>query len=718
MFKPDIPISKKEDDKLDRLPFCNQLAKAILNYRSSESLVIGLYGKWGSGKTSILNLTLNAVKLKKYKDNKPPKIINFNPWNFSGQDQLLSQFFREVAYQLNIDNGEKYKKVSKYLTKYSTFFATHAKNFSPPVIKSILDLFKNFSESIAQYYEYKANRFYYDLEGVRKQINEELYKLDERIIIVVDDIDRLNKKEIKQIFQLVKLLGDFKNTIYVLSFDKDVVVKALEEVQNASGETYLGKIVQVPFGIPEISIKLLHEFYSKSLDDVIINYPNEKIDTKYWAKIFHSGIKYFFKSLRDVKRFINIFKFKFDTLHEEVNIPDLIALTSIEVFLPEIYHEISYKKELLTGIFTKNTFLVEAGFDSGDNVERKKDFENIVSKAPDNLKDALEGLLKEMFPKFSEKHYGGESLGKWRKERRICSPEIFDSFFILNFSKDSISNSEMERIIFSAKDISEFESHIQNLIINKKAIQFLNFIHDYKDELKDDAIAQNILNVLMDLGDFFPENVNKSMLDYDTEMKLLQVFHTILSNFSIDKRYIMLKNAIEQSEHSLFVSIHEVAVMDQEQGKYNLSNESHHEKEYTINENDLIELEKLALNKIYKWKDNGNLLNHDKLSTILYYWKLWENESIVKQYIDESIRSDDEFVKFITKFLSFSTSYSDAGTKKNPQIHNDSINYYFEKDEAEKRIRRLLKEKKDLNESQKTALETYLENLNPNKRKF
>lgn len=230
MFKPDIPINKKEDDKLERFLFCTQLAEAVLNYRSNESLVIGLYGKWGSGKTSILNLTIDEVRLKKYKNNEAPKIINFNPWNFSGQDQLISQFFKELAYQLDIKDKNKYRKVSKYLMKYSTFFITHAKNFSHPLTKSILDLFKNFLEGISEYWNYKINRFYYDLEGVRKQINNELSLLDDRIVIIIDDVDRLNKTEIRQIFQLVKLLGDFKNTVYILSFDKGVVVKALEEV--------------------------------------------------------------------------------------------------------------------------------------------------------------------------------------------------------------------------------------------------------------------------------------------------------------------------------------------------------------------------------------------------------------------------------------------------------------------------------------------------------
>ena len=58
--------------------------------------------------------------------------------------------------------------------------------------------------------------------------------------------------EIRQMFQLVKLLGDFPNTIYLLAFDREVVVESLKSVQEGVGEEYLEKIVQIPFELPAI----------------------------------------------------------------------------------------------------------------------------------------------------------------------------------------------------------------------------------------------------------------------------------------------------------------------------------------------------------------------------------------------------------------------------------------------------------------------------------
>ena len=60
--EPDRPITAKAQDVLNRAPFAENLARAILNYSSTESLVIGLYGEWGSGKTSIINMMVERFQ--------------------------------------------------------------------------------------------------------------------------------------------------------------------------------------------------------------------------------------------------------------------------------------------------------------------------------------------------------------------------------------------------------------------------------------------------------------------------------------------------------------------------------------------------------------------------------------------------------------------------------------------------------------------------------
>ena len=93
----DEPICNETDDILKRSSFVNNLADSIISWDKEKSLVIGLYGKWGVGKTSILNLTENKLK----ESNAPIEIIKFNPWGYSESDDLLNPFIKQISTQLS-----------------------------------------------------------------------------------------------------------------------------------------------------------------------------------------------------------------------------------------------------------------------------------------------------------------------------------------------------------------------------------------------------------------------------------------------------------------------------------------------------------------------------------------------------------------------------------------------------------------------------------------
>ena len=117
-YNTDRPITKQEDDLLGRSTFSKQLGKTIYEYNATDGLVIGLYGKWGTGKTSIINMTIKEINnlSKNNKDKSEPIIINFNPWNYSDKNNLISLFFQKLKNTLNINKNERIKKI--YLTSH------------------------------------------------------------------------------------------------------------------------------------------------------------------------------------------------------------------------------------------------------------------------------------------------------------------------------------------------------------------------------------------------------------------------------------------------------------------------------------------------------------------------------------------------------------------------------------------------------------------------
>jgi predicted KAP-like P-loop ATPase len=86
--------------------------------------------------------------------------------------------------------------------------------------------------------------------ALKKELDKLMAKYGKRVIILIDDIDRLDKESMSLVFKLIRLNADFINTIYILSFDRKVVENALEGEQGVSGREYLEKFIQVPFDLP------------------------------------------------------------------------------------------------------------------------------------------------------------------------------------------------------------------------------------------------------------------------------------------------------------------------------------------------------------------------------------------------------------------------------------------------------------------------------------
>ena len=126
----DRPITNRSADRLNRSGFAEAIAKVIAQWRNKPSLVIGLFGDWGSGKSSIKNLVIEALK-DTGGENIP--VVEFSPWQVSGQDILFEVFFREIGGALGKvggpEDGARAKRVARW-KRYSsllTIAATVAK---------------------------------------------------------------------------------------------------------------------------------------------------------------------------------------------------------------------------------------------------------------------------------------------------------------------------------------------------------------------------------------------------------------------------------------------------------------------------------------------------------------------------------------------------------------------------------------------------------------
>lgn len=719
MLKPDNPIMSTQEDLLERAAFSRSLAQAILAYGEKESIVTALYGDWGSGKTSVINMVLESIELKAQKQDKSQKpiIVHFNPWNYSDQNHLVALFFKELSFALRReDHGKQAKEIGEKLEAYSNFFTPLALIPEPSVSLVMLLLQKVF-KGVGKSAKAWGAAYSKDLDATRKELDRLLAAQNQKILIIIDDIDRLTNEEIRQIFQLVKMLGNFPNTFYLLAFDRNVVVNALRKVQEGSGEEYLEKIVQIPFELPKISSQEVQQLLFTKLDELIKPIPQEDFDQTYWGNVYHGGLKNFFGNIRDVTRYVNSLRFGFSMVKDEVNPIDFLAITAIQVFEPSVYLGLRDNIAVFTGV-------IESSYGRSDSQKEsiKVCCDEILLRALVLDKERLLGLLKRLFPKlesvYGNVHYGHGTIQSWRREKRVCSPENFDTFFSLSVPKGEMSPKEIKAILEIAGDKKVFSDMLLSLSKEGRVLRFLERMEDYTAESIPEEHIAPIINVLINIGDQFPEGP-KGMFSTDTPMRILRLTYQLSKRYKDqNKRFEILRDAIVGAEDSLFTIVHEVTILGQHHGKLTSNKEEELEpvEEKPVGVDHLGELEKLAYEKIKQWAADGRLKEHPMLTSILYSWKRWTKDSEeISEYIESLLETDAGLIGLINAFVyqSFTQSVSDLVGKVKYAIDLKNVARLVPIEKLEPRAREILKGKtyKELDEEHQRALQIFIDTV-------
>ncbi|WP_296890630.1 P-loop NTPase fold protein [uncultured Methanobrevibacter sp.] len=606
----DSPIEYKNYDRLNRTNFADSIATSIINLpQKSDSIVIGLMGGWGTGKSSLLNLVANG--LKGYVN-----VLRFNPWNYYSQQMLFSSFFDELIGCLDLNS-----KFSALFQKYKYKIIGAGVEFANTVQPGF-GLVSNFVPDS----EFKT------LDKLRDKLND-FFKHQPKTVVIIDDIDRLNPNEVKQIFQLVKSLADFPNLIYILAFDKNYVNYALKDwnmydEKYSHTEEFIDKIIQVPLTIPKFGGEDFFNIFKYKFNKVLKNHnsnvKNFNIDKLYLL------LSPFLKNIRDINRFCNALDFYLYSMDTEIWIHDFALVTALHIFENDIYDSIKKNQELLTGnleTFEDNIDLMDI---LGGNL---KNYLNALFD--NNLKheNSIKQILSDLFPKVNyiiNASYTPKSEISIKKEHcGIMQKEFFDLYFTFDNS-NSLSKSRIDSVINAANNnVDDLKTNL--LLINEM-------------DLLDSLIGQ-LINHGSSFEDVGIQNLIKTFNDNYKELCVDEPFKPLNSKISnvINLIYFLL-NDKNLDDYSIFEMINK--------------SKNNYFKTFLIwelNNVDLLceelmsKLKNDISNYLSDYFEKKEFFEIEHIRSKIIFWKDFSSFEVTNKYISKL--NDENLISFISEFV-------------------------------------------------------------------
>ena len=317
-IRADNPIRTSHEDDLGWDIRAKRFANAIRQLDASEGLVVGVFGTWGSGKTSFINLVREHLA-----SSGEYKIIDFNPWMFSKAQDLVLAMCTQLSSSLS-DNKKN--------------LANDIRDYGLAVAEIVSPRFSRLAAAIRR----KTKR---SLSQLRRVISIELKKeSNDPIVVVVDDLDRLEIDDVRQVIKCVGLTAAFPKVIYIVACDRCRTAAALnnwldlgESSDSSWGHDYLEKIFQVTFNIPVVDSAELEKQAERALEDVWDKVPGKTKNGEFMDIAEIDILMPLVKNMRDVRRFANAVFARALMIPDEIRKDYLIALESIRVFLPDSY---------------------------------------------------------------------------------------------------------------------------------------------------------------------------------------------------------------------------------------------------------------------------------------------------------------------------------------------------------------------------------------------
>uniref|UniRef100_UPI003219E676 KAP family P-loop NTPase fold protein n=1 Tax=Chryseobacterium sp. TaxID=1871047 RepID=UPI003219E676 len=321
----DNPIDKSDNDILGRKPKAIQIARLLKNNKTKSSTAIGIVGKWGDGKSSFMNLIEENLK----NDNKFIT-VQFNSWLNISVKSIIQDFFNTVEKEVAPYSFD----ISKEIKKYGSKVLSVNKNTTTETILNAVNLIPENS-----------------LSDDFDRLNRLLNRLNKKVIVFFDDLDRLQPNEVFEVLKLIRNTASFDVFNYIVGYDKEYINEALKNNQIPNPEKYCEKIFLKEFPLAPITQKDINkyiqtriaEFLPAKQDEIKEVFSDISLHLNYYqGNIFDS-----IKNIRNAKRYLSELRVSIEGIENEVDLKDFMLVKLLKFSYYEVYRLLFDKQQFI-----------------------------------------------------------------------------------------------------------------------------------------------------------------------------------------------------------------------------------------------------------------------------------------------------------------------------------------------------------------------------------
>jgi hypothetical protein len=494
----DRPITSADQDMLRRGSFVSRVARVIDEVRLMEdSSVLAIVGPWGSGKSSLINLAVAEL-------GSGWKIVRANTWAPPDVAGVIAELFAAIRSALPSDG--RGRRAAKVLGEWAPL-VTPGLSLIPVVGGSIKEVASSVSSHIAKRHDQRS------MEQVFDDLSEKLKGLGLRILVVLDDVDRLQPDELLTLFKAIRLVASFPGVYYLLAYDEQTVIDVLTSTAIAAGNreralAYLEKIVQVPLAMPPAEPHYAEKMVTNGLDDVLrrLGTPLADEQASRFRSLYDTLLRHTLSQPRAVGRFLRQAAAYLPMVDSgELDVVDFLALTHLRSFAPATYRLISNSKQLLT---TPATAVSESS--RGEFLEQVRKL--LGQECGDASKYAW-NALRLLFPEM-DSALAADPAGQLQADRRVAAAEYFDRYFLLGVPLNDIADSTARDALraIALDELTPARTTAETMIAGGDAAVADAVIRKLARFTRDDQVDASILQTVTRYAVSIPERTPEESL--------------------------------------------------------------------------------------------------------------------------------------------------------------------------------------------------------------